>query len=142
MKNAESFLSAELLQKASLRGKEYAWPINDIPEVIEAGRKAGLLNIGGQLQFRVTDGGTCECYWIDVDTYKTVSEKLPWNERVNLAADAALRDFQTLKNTKDFIKEGKESFAKQLNGENIEEVMCFVWYLSTDAEEKQNLSAR
>ena len=136
MKNAESFLSAELLKKASLRGKEYAWPVYDIPVVIEAGRIAELLNIGGQLQFRLADGGVCECYWVDVDTYKTVSKDLPWGERVNLAAHTALKDFQTLKNTKDFIKEGKHGFPKYLDDRNAEQAMCFVWYLSTEEEEK------
>lgn len=61
---------------------------------------------------------------------------------MDLTADAALKDFQTLKNTKDFIKEGKESFGKHLNGENIEKAKCFVWYFSTEAEEKESLSAK
>ena len=140
MKNAESFLPLELLQKASLKGKEYAWPINDIPDVIEAARKASLLNIGGQLQFRLSDA-TCECYWVEVDTYKTVSTSLSWNEQVNLAAAVALKDFETLKTTTNFIEEGRKGFPNHLNNKNIEKTMCFVWYLSTK-EEMQVLSSK
>ncbi len=60
---------------------------------------------------------------------------------MNLAADAALKDFQRLKNTNDFINEGKENFNEHLNDQNAKESICFVWYLSTEEEEKQNLSA-
>lgn len=127
----ESLLPPELLKIANLSGNEYAWRIDDIPKVIEAGRSLGLLNIGGQLQFRLANA-TCECYWIEIDTYKTVSNKLPWVERVNLAADIAHRDFEILKKSKDFIMEGKQSFPQILNVENITEAMYFVWYLKSE----------
>ena len=32
-------LPADLLARATLRGDEYAWPLDDIPQVIEAGKK-------------------------------------------------------------------------------------------------------
>ena len=60
MTSTELRLPHDLLQRASLRGSEYAWPIEDIPKVIEAARQANLASIGGQLQFRLPDGGTCE----------------------------------------------------------------------------------
>ena len=138
--SAELYLPEELLQKADLRGNEYAWPIDLIPEVIAAAQKANLLNAGGQLQFRFPDGGTCECYWIDVDTYKSVPSNILWKERVDLAAKSALRDFQTLKNTYDFLSEGRENFAKQIaaylaSGGVLNEAMCFVWYVAIDEEQ-------
>jgi hypothetical protein len=84
----------EVLQGASLAGNEYEWRVKDIPDVIEAARLSNLISIGGQLQFRLPDGGTCECYWVEVDTYKSVDKALPWQERVTRTAEVALRDFQ------------------------------------------------
>jgi hypothetical protein len=103
----EARLPRDLVQRASLRGNEYAWPIEDIPKVIEAGRQANLASIGGQLQFRLPDGGTCECYWVEVDTYKSAPASLPWRERVNQTADVALADFSRLLSKFDFLAEGR-----------------------------------
>jgi hypothetical protein len=90
-----------MLERASLRSKEYACPVADIPLVIEAVRQANLINVGGQLQFRFADGTTCECYRVEVNSCKTVPESLSWEERVAQTATAALRDF---------AEEGRRSF--------------------------------
>ena len=128
----EEFLSPEVLKKASLSGNEYAWPISEIPFVIEAARKADLLNIGGQLQFCAPDG-ICECYWIEVDTYKTVSDTLPWTERVERSALEAQKAYADLRQTKDFLAEGRNNFdflvEYEKNGGSLTEIMCFVWYV-------------
>jgi hypothetical protein len=133
----ESHLPKDLLSRSSLRGNEYAWKILDIPEVIEAGRNAGLINIGGQLQFRLPDGGTCECYWVEVDTFKSVPAaiSLSWEERVAKTADAALEDFASLQKRYNFLEEGRRDYGKYLdeiaqNGGDPAEAMCFVWYLA------------
>jgi len=115
MRPTESRLPLDVLQRASLRGNEYAWPIEDIPKVIEAARQANLASIGGQLQFRLPDGGTCECYWIEVDTYKSVPASLPWQERINQTAAVALADFSRLLSKFDFVAEGRQSFAEHFN---------------------------
>ena len=107
MRPTESRLPLDILQRASLRGNGYAWPIEDIPKVIEAARQASLASIGGQLQFRRPDGGTCECYWIEVDTYKSVPTSLPWGERINQTAAVARADFSRLLSKFDFAAEGR-----------------------------------
>lgn len=143
-------LPKSLLERASLEGNEYAWPIADIPKVIEAAKNANLINIGGQLQFRVPDkfgGGICECYWVEVDTYKSVPCELPWDERVTKTADAALSDFENLKAQCDFLKEGWISFEKHLiEAESLggvaEEMMCFVWYTHDYDEEEEIKKSR
>ena len=132
-------LPAGLLARGSLRGSEYAWPAGEIPRVIEAARQAGLINIGGQLQFRLPDGGTCECYWVEVDTYKSVDEGLPWRERVDLTAEAALRDFEELQSRFDFVSEGRLQFAALLDalaaeGKDPADCACFVWYVASEAD--------
>jgi hypothetical protein len=134
MRPTESRLPLDVLQRASLRGNEYAWPIEDISKVIEAARQANLASIGGQLQFRLPDGGTCECCWIEVDTYKSVPASLPWQERINQTAAVALADFSRLLSKFDFVAEGRRSFAEHFNrleaeGGDPTQTMCFVWYL-------------
>jgi len=98
--------------------------------VIEAARAANLVNIGGQLQFRIPDGGTCECYWVEVDTYNTVDPKLPWDDRVSQTAAVAVHDLEMLKQRFDFVAEGMKGFAKHLKaftaaGGNLDDAMCF-----------------
>lgn len=115
------------------------WPIGDIPAVIEAARAANLVSIGGQLQFRLPDGGTCECYWVEVDTYKSVDKALPWNERVVRTAEAASRDFAALQERFDFITEGRKAFPGYLgklraDGRDTADAMCFVWYVLCEEE--------
>jgi hypothetical protein len=138
--SAYARLPAPILHRASLRGNEYAWPVTDIPLVIGAARDAGLISVGGQLQFRLPDNGTCECYWIEVDTYKAVPKELPWDERVLRTADVALGDFAELRSSYDFLEEGKQAFGSHLktiedNGIDPAETMCFVWYLLDQSSE-------
>ena len=121
-----------LLDRATSRGSELAWRLDDIPSVIEAVRAAGHINNGGQLQFRLKDGGTCECYEVEVDTRKTL-EKLDRSERVSASAIEALRQFERLPNEFDFIIQGRAAFGKffdelGLTESDIREAMCFVWY--------------
>ena len=132
-------LPAELLSRASLRSGEYAWPLAEIPAVIEAARAANLLNVGGQLQFRLPDDAICECYWIEVDTYRTVSKEQPWETRVEAAATYALSAFNQLPNEYDFLAEGQQNFATHLDalkaaGRDPQDAMCFVWYAVADDE--------
>lgn len=140
---SEQALPPDILQRATLSGSEYAWRIQDIPDVIVAARAADLISVGGQLQFRLPDGATCECYWVEVDTYKSVDKALPWSERVNRTAEVALRDFEALQEHFDFIAEGMVGFATHLDalaahGRDPADAMCFVWYvLSEDAEKAE-----
>ena len=137
----ELYLPKEILQRSRLSGKEHAWRIGDIPAVIEAARAAGLVNVGGQLQFLIPDElgkGTCECYWVEVDTYKKVSKSLPWRERVAETAKVALADFATIQTKYDFLKEGRDFAGRVLQkrgnpSADIEEMMWFVWYVKAPA---------
>src|SRR5688500_8171215 len=104
----ERHLPDDLLVKASLGGNEYAWRVDDIPAVIEAARRAGLVSVGGQLQFRLRDGGVCDCYWVEVSTYAEAPPSLPWGERVEAAASAAAAGFRSLAGRFDFVAVGRE----------------------------------
>ena len=140
MTATEALLPQPLLERATLRGNEFAWPIDAIPDVIEAGKSANLVSIGGQLQFRLTDGGTCECYWVEVDTSSSVANDLPWKERVLATAQEGLRQFVAFQSRFDFEEEGRSSFAKHIadfesNGGKLADVMCFVWYLKAEEDD-------
>jgi hypothetical protein len=133
----DAVLPPRLLERATLRGTEYAWPVDDIPAVIEAARAANLVNVGGQLQFRFSDGKTAELDWIAVDTL--VSDDLPWSNRVHLAAEVALFEFKSLKARYDFIAEGRAAYGKYLealeaSGGTVADALCFVWYLEEEGE--------
>jgi hypothetical protein len=133
--NAEKALPPELIRRAWLSGSEYAWSLEDIPHVIEAARTAQLINIGGQLQFRLPDGGTAECYWIEVDTYREVDEALPWETRVQLTAEVAKRQFAALPPKDALVEEGRKAFAPYLaeaekSGYSTADLMWFVWYVA------------
>jgi hypothetical protein len=139
MDSPETLLPASLLDRATLRGEEYAWPVSNIPEVIEAARLANLVSIGGQLQFLFPDGGTCECYWVEVDTYKSVSTDLPWAERIDQTALAASSQYQDLQDRYDFIAEGRSAFGRHLDefeadGGDLCDVMYFVWYVEANQD--------
>ena len=140
---AEHRLPMELLSRASLSSNEYAWPLSDIPDVIESARQKGLLNVGGQLQFRLPDGGTCECHWVEVDTYKSVPNTLPWLARVDEAARDAAISFSRLKDKFDFVAEGRRGFSESLESlstPELDKAMCFVWYVSDEQTELQRSS--
>lgn len=144
MKHPERHLPTFLIERATLRGNEYAWRLADIPTVIEAAREANLISIGGQLQFRMPDVGTCECYWIEVDTYKDVSQDLAWSERVTSTSRSALSQFHRLIEEFDFIAEGRKAFAPHLltfeaQGGDLDDAVCFVWYVESEQEAASRL---
>ena len=131
-------LPKDIISRASLLGREYAWHIDDIPALISAARAANLVNVGGQLQFRLPEA-TCECYWIAVDTLSTIDATLSWRKKVQTTADEALRQFETLKTKFDFLAEGQQSFGKHFDvmrasGGNPADHMCFVWYVESEEE--------
>lgn len=134
----EHALPKHILQRASLRGHEYAWRVEDIPDVIGAARLSNLISIGGQLQFRLPES-TCECYWVEVGTYKSVDKALPWKMRVVRTAEIAQRDFQALQLKYDFLSEGRYGFAALealvAHGGSIADHMYFVWYVSDSTKE-------
>ncbi len=134
MKDPIELLPAEILQRANLNGNEYAWRVEDIPCVIEAGRALNLVNIGGQLQFRLPDG-TAEVYWIEVDPTRWAPADLPRDDYVNECARLALEHFDRFVTPLDLIEEGRKAFPGRIErwearGHDPREFMWFVWYLA------------
>lgn len=127
-------LPSHILKRASLRGGEYAWLVNDIPLVIEAARAANLSSVGGQLQFGIPEG-TCECYWVGVSP--KIDKTLPWQQIVQSTADESLRLYRALRDRFDFLAEGTgfpPLDALKAQGGNPADYMCFVWYTLSEDE--------
>jgi hypothetical protein len=129
---AELQLPAAILARASVHYGEYAWPIEDIPAVIQAAKAARLVSLGGQLQFRLPDGGVCEAYHLDVGVYEIGLSTLPWADRVDETAREATAQFEELKARADFVAEGRgfrDVRDFEALGGDINSIMCFVWYV-------------
>ena len=132
----ERCLPADLLQEATLRGNEYAWAARDIPRVIEAARAAGLVNLGGQLQFRVPGGATCEAYWVSVFPYRSVGDAAVRDTLVERSAIETRELYDALSLEYDFAAEVRRGFAGvvdefQAGGNVPGDAICFVWDVAT-----------
>jgi hypothetical protein len=132
MKDAiDRCLPQDLLRRASLGGNEYAWRLDDIPTVIEAARAAGLVNRGGQLQFRIP-GSTCDAHWVSVYPYRSMSKRLAWDELVECTAVETRARFYDLYLEHDFLAEIRQGFGEIVDGyraagHDPEAAICFVW---------------
>ena len=130
-------LLPETIRSAAYRsGNEWGWKPEAIPLVIDEAEKAGLLNVGGQLQFLLPEA-TCECYWVEVDALIGEPENLTWAERVALAATAARQKMADVSRRYDFIEEGRKAFtapfeAYEAVGGDVRDRICFIWYLEAD----------
>ncbi len=133
----EALLPPEILARADFRSNEYAWRVDDLPEVIAAAARLNLRNIGGQLQIRTPDA-IGECDWVEVDACRFIPPMLPWEAQVEMAANLALTDLAELKVEFDFAAEIREAFPEPVarylaSGGKLEDAIWFVWYV--DAED-------
>ena len=128
----ESRLPADILQRATLRGNEYAWKRADLSMLFAAAETAGIANLGGQVQFRVP-GGTCELYWQSFDS----SGRRPgetaesWVSRSRQEAEATLL---RIPSDAELVAEGLAQFdflrGKAAEGVDVKEALCFVCYFA------------
>lgn len=134
MENAPELLLPETIRAAACRSdNEWGWRPEAIPLVIDEAEKLGLLNVGGQLQFLMPEG-TCECYWVEVDTLSNEAQGLTWAERVARAANTARQQMADISRRYDFIEEGRKAFPDlfaiyEAAGGDLRDRMCFIWYL-------------
>jgi hypothetical protein len=128
----EHLLPPSVLSKATLRGNEYAWPLAAVEEAVTAAAACGLANLGGQAQFRIPEG-TCELYWLSLDSGARLSHE-PWESYVARSAAEVLVQFTALRELTDFIKEALQwPVLNQLyaQGVDLSQYLCFVLYFDT-----------
>ena len=130
----ENLLPKAVLAKATRTGNELAWPLADVPEVINAAETRLLANLGGQPQF-VYPEGTCEPFWLNADA-DSRREDETWEEYVRRSADEIRTGFKRIVSETDFEKEARSfSFlAKKLErGEDVMSQLRFVLYFADES---------
>lgn len=131
-----SLLPSNVLQKASVRGREYAWHGNDIEEAINAGMLVGLANLGGQAQFHLPDNAIYDMYWHVFEGGER-DPKEPWHEYVIRSATEVLSAFHKLYTSNDFLKDAQDAgylFEKyNIAVEDALDYLCFEMSLVTES---------
>ena len=130
----EQQLPSSVRQKASLRGNEYAWPIEAVEEAVRAGAACGLANLGGQAQFRIPDG-TCELYEVSLDSTERRPGE-PWGSYITRAAEEVLTQFAAIRQQTNFLEKALRWPAlRQLHqhGAELDQYLCFVLYFASES---------
>ena len=101
-------LPSEIAEGATLQGKEYGWSVSAFPNALSRAEVRGYACLGGQFQFRVDDGSTCEMYRLNADSNdRTGGES--WAEYSRRSCSEVLQEFQRLVTETDFGKEAASS---------------------------------
>jgi hypothetical protein len=96
-------LPADIARGASLRGNEYGWQVSAFPEALANAKSQGFACLGGQFQFRVSDG-IYEMYWLSADsTDRRAGEA--WPDYSRRSCSEVLIKFEALASKTDFAKE-------------------------------------
>jgi hypothetical protein len=122
-------LPRELTKGASLRGNEYAWPLDVFPSILGKAESLGFACLGGQFQFRVP-GTTCEMYWLDVDAGDREPRE-PWGAYVARSSVEVRSGFNALLLSTNFLAEAQRwTDVPELTGVGAspEQYLCFVAY--------------
>ena len=121
------------LATATRSGKEYAWPLADVPGVIDAAEAADLANLGGQPQFIYPDG-VCEPYWISIGS-EDQRRGETWPDYVRRSAAEVRSAFERVRSETDFVVQVREwpFLAAKLNqGGDVLSHLRFVLYFASE----------
>jgi hypothetical protein len=122
-------LPSNLTKEASLRGNEYAWPLEAFPAVLVQAKSLGLACLGGQFQFRTPDS-ICEMYWLNADSADRSSNEA-WDSYVSRSCSEVLSAFTALASSTNFAAEASRwPGVPELSGVGAtpERYLCFVAY--------------
>jgi hypothetical protein len=122
-------LPSDVIEAASLTGNEYGWTVASFPDALAKAEAHGYACLGGQFQFRVPDGGTCEMYWLSADSHDRV-EGESWADYSHPSCSETLAAFRRRIAETDF---GKEAASWPLPT-NPERDLVFVAYFVTEAD--------
>jgi len=122
-------LPPDITEGAALRGTEYGWTVSSFPNALSKAQAAGYACLGGQFQFRLDDGSTCEMYWLEADsTERTGGES--WEAYSRRSCTEVLRRFQYLMSKTDFAKEAS-NWSLQIDATKY---LVFVAYFVRETE--------
>lgn len=97
----EDDLPSDLTANAMLRGKEYGWNVAAFPDALSRAEIHGYACLGGQFQFRLDDGSTCEMYWLEADTNDRADNE-SWADYSRRSCMEVLEEFRRLVFETDF----------------------------------------
>ena len=123
-------LPPDISQGATLLGNEYGWSISSFPDALTRAQAHGYACLGGQFQFRLDDGVTCEMYWLDSNS----KERAPgesWVDYCHRSCSEVLSRFQNLVSATDFKKEASSWASVQIDPTKS---LVFVAYFITEGE--------
>jgi hypothetical protein len=119
-------LPPDISQGATLRGIEYGWNPSSFPDALASAEENGYACLGGQFQFRLEDGGTCEMYWLEADS-KERKHGESWADYCHRSCSEVLNGFQHLASATDFKKEASNWPSLQIDAtKNLVFVAYFV----------------
>ncbi|MGD0570478.1 MAG: hypothetical protein ABSA78_18905 [Candidatus Sulfotelmatobacter sp.] len=97
-------LPPDILRGATLRGKEYGWSVSSFPDALATAEACGYACLGGQFQFRLGHGSTCEMYWLSADSAERRQGE-SWIDYSHRSCSEVLKRFQHLVSATDFMRE-------------------------------------
>jgi len=129
-------LPADVLEGAEPRGNEYGWSPQSFPVALARAQAHGFACLGGQFQFRLNDGTTCEMYWLNADSQDRMPEE-SWADYCRRSCSEVREKFERLISSTDFRKEASAwGF-----GDSVTNNLVFVAYFVTETD-LANLAAR
>ena len=97
-------LPPDITKGAALRGNEYGWTVSSFPNALTKAETCGYACLGGQFQFRLDDGSTCEMYWLAADSAERTADE-SWADYFRRSCAEVMRRFQHLVSEINFGKE-------------------------------------
>jgi hypothetical protein len=102
--STDHVLPADITEGATLRGNEYGWSVSSFPKALSKAQAGSYACLGGQFQFRLDDGGTCEMYWLHADSHERTAGEA-WADYSRRSCTEVLGRFEQLMSETDFGKE-------------------------------------
>ena len=126
----DTVLPPDISQGARLRGNEYGWSVSSFPDALARAEAHGYACLGGQFQFRLDDGSTCEMYWLAADSKERAYGE-SWADYSRRSCSEVQNKFQRLVSATDFGKEASNWPSVQIDPTTT---LVFVAYFVTEAE--------
>jgi hypothetical protein len=100
----DAILPEDIAKGATLRGNEYGWTVSLFPNALARAEARSYACLGGQFQFRLDDGTTCEMYWLEANSSERANGE-SWTDYCRRSCAEVLQKFRHLVSTTDFSQE-------------------------------------
>lgn len=121
----ETLLPRELTEGATLQGNEYGWLISEFPFALARAPRLGYACLGGQFQYRHSDGAIYEMYWLEADSSEREPTEL-WEQFAQRSCEEVSTKYHSLLQSAGLRKATKQSDSKA--------DLVFVAYFVMEAE--------